>query len=104
MPDPEPDSSGDILDRALGQELQLRREVHGWSRGEMATRLPFDISRRTVNSYELGDSRFSVHRFVAMCRLLRSHAPDVLASALQRAEVDATHCPTCGHRPAEVSP
>lgn len=81
------DGRSRILARALGQELQLVRETRGWSRAEMVARLPFDISRRTLNSYELGDSYHSVVRLVEMCRLLRVYAPDVLGMALQRAEI-----------------
>jgi hypothetical protein len=81
----------DILARALGQGLQLVRETRGWSRAEMVDRLPFNISRRTLNSYELGDSHFSVLRFVEMCALLRIHAADVLGVAMQRAGVEPRH-------------
>lgn len=81
----------DVLARALGQGLQLVRETRGWSRAEMVAQLPFHISRRTLNSYELGDSQFSVLRYVAMCELLRVHAADVLGVAMQRAGVEPRH-------------
>jgi transcriptional regulator with XRE-family HTH domain len=78
---------------AIGEELRRARDTLGWTRAELATRLPFDIHVQTLAGYERGTVQCTIVRFVELCQVMGVSAPDMLAWAMQRAEVDL---PTTG--------
>lgn len=79
--------------QAIGEELRRARDTIGWTRAELAERLPFGIHVQTLAGYERGTVQCTVSRFVALCETMGVSAPDALAWAMQRAEIDL---PTTG--------
>lgn len=73
-----------IFARILGQVVREAREARGWTRLELAQRLPSGIGERTLLSYEHGIRALSVDRFVEICRALGMSASDLLTEALYR--------------------
>jgi transcriptional regulator with XRE-family HTH domain len=65
---------------ALGKELRRRRAARGWTRKDLLSRLPGDISVQTLATYELGTRGISVLRLVALCEALGTTAQELLAS------------------------
>ena len=79
--------------QAIGQELRRARDAIGWTRAELVTRLPFRVHVQTIAGYERGTVQCSTNRFLVLCGTLGISAPDALAWAMQRAEIDL---PTIG--------
>jgi transcriptional regulator with XRE-family HTH domain len=75
------------ISRAMGEELRRAREAKGWSRTQLAARLPSGIGDRTLLSYEHGTRHLTVLRFIELCRALGAAAPVLLNQALQRARI-----------------
>lgn len=73
---------------AVGAELRRARDTLGWTRAELIERLPFDIHPQTLAGYERGAVHCTVGRFIDMCSVMGVSAPDILACAMQRAEID----------------
>lgn len=76
------------VSRALGEELRRAREVKGWSRQQLAARLPSGIGDRTVLSYECGSRHFTMLRFIEICGVLEVDPPELQRRALQRARIN----------------
>lgn len=76
------------ISRAIGDELRGAREVKGWSRLQLVSRLPSGIGDRTLLSYEHGVRHPTVLRLLEICRALGVPAPTLLTQALQRARVE----------------
>jgi transcriptional regulator with XRE-family HTH domain len=74
-----------ILARVLGQEIRRAREGRGWTRAELAERLPSGIVERTLLSYEHGVRALSVARFIEICRTLGVAAAEILDNTLEKA-------------------
>lgn len=83
----ESDDGVDSANPAIGAELRRARDTIGWTRAELAARLPFDIHVQTIAGYERGSVQCTVTRFIELCQAMGVSAPDVLAWAMQRAEV-----------------
>ena len=66
--------------RALVRELRRLRASNGWTRKDLADRLPDDISVQTLATYELGTRSISVLRLVELCDALGTTAQELLAS------------------------
>jgi transcriptional regulator with XRE-family HTH domain len=79
--------SDEEVSRALGQELRRAREEKGWSRLQLAARLPSRITDRTLLSYEHGTRHLTVVRFFEICRVLEVDGPSLARRALQRARI-----------------
>jgi transcriptional regulator with XRE-family HTH domain len=79
--------------RAIGEELRRARDTLGWTRAELAARLPFGVHVPTLAGYERGVVQCSSNRFIMLCQTMGVSAPDVLAWAMQRARIDL---PTIG--------
>jgi len=75
---------------AIGRELRRVRDAIGWTRAELAARLPFGIHVQTLAGYERGAVQCSASRFVSLCQTMGVSAPDVLAWAMQREGIDLT--------------
>lgn len=73
---------------AIGQEIRRARSAIGWTRTDLVERLDSDIHIQTVAGYEQGVRHCTVARLVEICRALGVPAPELLALALQRAEID----------------
>lgn len=74
-----------VLAKVLGQELRLARETRGWSRSELARKLPSGIGDRTLLSYEHGIRTLSVARLVEISRALGVPASEILDHTLEKA-------------------
>lgn len=74
--------------QAIGEELRRARDTIGWTRAEMAERLPFDIHVQTLAAYERGIIQVPVSKMILMCGAMGVSAPDLLAWAMQRAGID----------------
>jgi transcriptional regulator with XRE-family HTH domain len=72
---------------AIGEELRRARDTIGWTRAELATRLPFGIHIQTLAGYERGAVQCSTSRFTVLCETMGVSAADVLAWAMQRAGI-----------------
>ncbi|MGX7828022.1 helix-turn-helix domain-containing protein [Actinokineospora sp. 24-640] len=83
-------SAADVA-RAVGQEIRRARSAIGWTRAELVERLDSDLHVQTVAGYEQGIRHCTVARLVEISRALGSSAPELLALALQRAEIDLDH-------------
>jgi transcriptional regulator with XRE-family HTH domain len=92
VPD-EDDGTDTAARQAIGEELRRARDTIGWTRAELAERLPFGIHVQTLAGYERGAVQCSTSRFVLLCRTMGVSAPDVMAWAMQRAGIDL---PTTG--------
>lgn len=80
------DLPGDrILSRALGEELRRAREACGWTRAELADRLPSGIGDRTLLSYEHGARHPTFLRLVELGSVVGVDAATLMARALLRA-------------------
>ena len=79
------------ISRAVGEELRRAREKRGWSRVQLAARMPSGIRERTLMSYEHGTRQPTVVRFMEICRALGASGPVVLNRALQRAHIHLTN-------------
>lgn len=84
----ETDEVGAATKSAIGTELRRARDTLGWTRAELVARLPFDIHPQTLAGYERGTVHCAVGRFIDICHVMGVSAPDILAWAMQRAEVD----------------
>lgn len=71
-----------------GQELRRARDTNGWTRKELAGRLPFPIHIQTLAGYEHNTVQCTVNRFIKLCKSMGVPAPDVLAWAMQRGRVN----------------
>lgn len=76
------------ISRAIGDELRGTREVKGWSRLQLVSRLSSGIGDRTLLSYEHGTRHLTVLRLLELCRALGVPAPTLLTQALQRARIE----------------
>jgi transcriptional regulator with XRE-family HTH domain len=65
---------------ALGRQLRRRRAARGWTRKDLLSRLPGDLSVQTLATYELGTRGISVLRLVEICAALGTTAHELLAS------------------------
>ena len=74
--------------RAIGQEIRRARAAIGWTRADLVERLDVEVHVQTIAGYEHGTRHCTVARLVEICRALDVPAPDLLAFALQRAEID----------------
>ena len=77
----------------IGEELRRARDTIGWTRAELAARLPFSVHVQTLAGYERGTVQCTASRFIVLCQTMGVSAPDVLAWAMQRAGIDL---PTTG--------
>jgi transcriptional regulator with XRE-family HTH domain len=75
------------ISRALGEELRRAREEKGWSRAQLAARLPSGVGDRTLLSYEHGTRHLSMVRFFEICRAMEVDGPSLARRALQRARI-----------------
>jgi transcriptional regulator with XRE-family HTH domain len=85
------DPVAEAIARALGDALQRAREALGLSRAAFVRRLPSGIGDRTLLAYEHGLRQLTIVRFLELCKSLKVSAPDLLAHALQRAELHLNH-------------
>jgi transcriptional regulator with XRE-family HTH domain len=81
----------EAIARALGDELRRVRETLGLSRAAFVRRLPSGIGDRTLLAYEHGIRQLTIVRFLELCDGLEASPPDLLAHALQRAELHLSH-------------
>jgi transcriptional regulator with XRE-family HTH domain len=83
------DEQDEVTDRAyariLGQEIRRAREARGWTRVDLADRLPSGIGDRTLLSYEHGVRHLTVVRFVEISRALGIAAHEILQRASEKA-------------------
>jgi transcriptional regulator with XRE-family HTH domain len=79
--------SDKVVSRALGEELRRAREACGWSRLQLAARLPSGIGDRTLLSYEHGTRHPTMIRFIEICRAMGFDSATLHARALQRARI-----------------
>ena len=68
--------------------MRRARITLGWSRAELAHRLPETIHHRTLATYEQGTRHCTVNRFVEICHTLGVAAPTILDNALRHAALD----------------
>lgn len=87
MSAPEP-MPHDAVKRALGAELRRARETLGWTRADLAERLPTKTQDHVLYTYEQGIRNCTVARFVEICRPLGVDPPEILGLALQRAKFE----------------
>lgn len=78
---------GDMITRAVGEELRRVREARGLSRYQLVGLLPSGIGERTLFSYERGIRQLTVLRLAELSWALDVDAPTVFARGLQRAKV-----------------
>jgi transcriptional regulator with XRE-family HTH domain len=83
----DPDAIDTAARKAIGEELRRTRDTIGWTRAELAARLPFGIHIQTLAGYERGTIHCSASRFTVLCETMGVSAPDVLAWAMQRAGI-----------------
>lgn len=83
----DPDAIDTATRKAIGEELRRTRDTIGWTRAELAARLPFSIHIQTLAGYERGAVQCSTSRFTVLCDTMGVSAPDVLAWAMQRAGI-----------------
>lgn len=76
------------IQKAVGEELRRAREARGWSRVELADRLPSGIGDRTVLSYEHGTRELSFLRLLEICWALDVDLTSLVRTALQRARIN----------------
>jgi transcriptional regulator with XRE-family HTH domain len=76
------------ISRAIGMEIRSAREARSLSRQQLASLLPYDISVRTLLSYEHGLRNLSVVRLIEIGQVLGVDARIILARSLQRAQLD----------------
>nr|WP_084477202.1 helix-turn-helix transcriptional regulator [Actinokineospora enzanensis] len=77
------------LNRSVGQRLRAVREELGWSRAQLVAKLGVEMHVQTIGTYESGHRQLTIARYVALCEALGVPAPELLAEAIRRAEVDA---------------
>lgn len=73
------------LTRVLGQELRRAREGRGWTRADLARRLPSGIGERTLLSYEHGIRALTVSRYIEICTTIGVSAAETLDLAMEKA-------------------
>jgi len=73
---------------AVATEVRRVRDTLGWRRRDLCDRVPFNLHFQTLAGYERGTVQCTVSRFVALCHEMGVPAPDVLAWAMQRTQVD----------------
>lgn len=76
-----------VIDRAIGQELQLVRTARAWTRKDLADTAA-DVSVQALHNYEHGIRPLNVRRFVDLCRALGTTPSVLLGVALQRAGLE----------------
>lgn len=81
----------EALARALGDELRRVRETRGWSRAHFVPKLRSPVRDRTLLAYEHGLRKLAILRFLDLCQALKESPADLLARALQRAELHLSH-------------
>lgn len=86
-----PVASGELISRALGEELRRTREARGWSRLQLVKLLPSGIGDRTLLSYEHGTRHLTALRLIEIGRALEVDGPTLLARGLQRARIYVEH-------------
>lgn len=69
---------------ALGDEMRRARKHRGWTQRDLALRLPWTTSTKTLASYELGTRHMPVARFVDVADALGQPAADLLTRARRR--------------------
>lgn len=77
-----------IITRAIGEEIRKARRSMGWTRLQLAERMPTDIHIRTLAAYEQGARQCAIVRLVEICLALGVAPTSLLGLALRRAEVD----------------
>jgi transcriptional regulator with XRE-family HTH domain len=77
-----------MVSRALGEEMRSVREARGWSRHQLADRLPSGIGERTVLAYEHGSRQLTAVRFIEICGVLEVDPATLMQRALQRARIN----------------
>lgn len=75
------------ISRAIGEELRRARETCGWSRPQLAARVPSRISDRTLQSYENGTRQPTAIRLIEICYAMGVDMPSLMRRALQRARI-----------------
>ena len=75
------------ISRTIGEELRRAREEVGWSRVELADRLPSGVGDRTLLSYEHGTRQLTFLRFLEICWVLGVDPLSLARLALQRARL-----------------
>lgn len=76
------------INKAIGHELRLARVAAGFTRAHVADRMSPPLSVQAVVNYELGIRPLQVSRLVAICEILGVVSADLLALALQRADIE----------------
>lgn len=89
----ENDGTDSAARHAIGEELRRTRDTLGWTRAQLAARLPFAVHVQTLAGYERGVIQCSASKLILLCQAMGVSAPDVLAWAMQRAGIDL---PTTG--------
>lgn len=70
--------------RTVGDELRALRKRRGWTRKQLAARLPNGFALQTLASYEQGTRALVVSRLHELCRALDGRPSDVLARVEHR--------------------
>lgn len=83
--------AAEAISRALGDELRTVREGLGLSRDAFVAKLHSRIAPRTLLAYEHGRRLLTIVRFLELCEGLGVSPPELLAEALQRAELHLSH-------------
>lgn len=80
-----------VVSEAVGEELRCARKARGWSRSQLAERLPSRIGDRTLASYEHGTRHLTVVRMIEVCQALGVDSCSLQRRALQRARINLAH-------------
>lgn len=78
----------DRITRQLGRRLRARREARGWTRPDLAARLPSRPTEHTLLTYEHGTRRMTVERLIELCDALGEDAGDLLYEITGRPQPD----------------
>jgi transcriptional regulator with XRE-family HTH domain len=77
-----------VISQELGRRLRHLRESRGWTRPELARRLPSKITEHTLLTYEHGIRHLTFVRLVELCRALRVPTSDLVQVTMQQTGVD----------------
>lgn len=80
-----------LITRAIGDEIRRARHSAGWSRAELAARMPTDVHVRTIAAYEQGERQCAIPRLVELCLVLGVVPSELLQLALYRVELLLPH-------------
>jgi transcriptional regulator with XRE-family HTH domain len=77
-----------MITRAIGEEIRRVRRSLGWTRSQLAERMPTDIHIRTLAAYEQSARQCAIVRLVEICVALGVAPSTLLGLAPHRAEID----------------